>query len=220
MKISNAFSHTIFMLLLLLLSGCGSTSMPKLFWSNDDMGTSTSAHAKVEAEVRPVLDVPPSLRGEVQVPDAHAIAVQSKVPERYKKIVAGKKVALDARQYDAPVAKVFSAVIDAMTALNLPVESIDSASGSITTDWIRVGADSTSTLSTFNVFGESKIYATRYRYVVRVLRETLKDKEVTRLEVRSLTQVFQNRHWTNKKLRRKYVNDLFSRVEENIQAAQ
>jgi len=203
------------MLFVVLISGCGSTSMPKLFWSNDDT-QGGGGHAQVKADVRPVLDVPPSLRGEVQVPDADSVAVQDKVPERYKKIVAGKKVALDARQYDKPVADVFSAVIDAMTGLNLPVQSVDSASGTIATDWVRVGVNSPNTLSVASLFNSAKPTAIRYRYVVRVLRETLQDKEVTRLEIRTLGQVFQNRHWINKKIRRKYANNLFSRVEEGL----
>ena len=204
------------MLFVMLISGCGSTSVPKLFWSNDDTQGGGAGHAQVKADVRPVLDVPPSLRGEVKVPDAASVAVQDKVPERYKKIVAGKKVSLDARQYDKPVADVFSAVIDAMTGLNLPVQSVDSASGTIATDWIRVGSNSSSTQSFLSSFGGDKVLAIRYRYVVRVLRETLQDKEVTRLEIRTLGQVFQNRHWINKKIRRKYANNLFSRVEEGL----
>ncbi len=213
-----ARNNAIPMLFVLLISGCGSTGIPKLFWGNGDTQGNASGHAQVKADVRPVLDVPPSLRGEVQVPDAASVAIQDKVPDRYKKIVAGKKVALDARQYDKPVADVFSAVIDAMTGLNLPVQSVDSASGTIATDWIRVGSNSSSTQSFLSSFGGDKVLAIRYRYVVRVLREKLQAKEVTRLEIRTLAQVFQNRHWINKKIRRKYANNLFSRVEEGLQS--
>ncbi|MBL4760842.1 MAG: hypothetical protein JKY80_08355 [Mariprofundaceae bacterium] len=71
--------------------------MPQLFWSTDKGADKGQSHAAVKSETRPALDVPPSLRGEVEVPDAGAIAVQKAMPERYKKSVVGKSVALDAR---------------------------------------------------------------------------------------------------------------------------
>jgi len=197
-----------------MLAGC-SEGMPKLFWGTDEGAAKSSVQA--EAKARPVLDVPPSLRGQVSVPDAESVAMQKSMPERYEKAIAGKAVALDVREYGVPVGSVFSAVIDAMTALNLPVQSVDSASGTVTTDWIRKDADRSSIISTYNPFNNSGVQAIRHRFVVRVLRNTADDgKQTSHLEVRSLAQVFQNKHWTNKKLKRKFAEELFSAVEERL----
>ena len=197
----------------LFLSGCMSGDS-KLFWSMDDKGK--QPREAVEADARPVLDVPPSLRGEVSVPEADEVAIQKAMPERYKKIVAGKRVALDAKVYDKPAASVFSAVVDAMTGLNMPVQSVDSASGTVTTDWIRTDAGNASVTGILNMMGGGGPIAIRYRFVVRVLRQesTEEGKELVRLEVRTTGQSFSGRHWVNKKMSRKYSNDLFSRVEE------
>jgi len=195
-----------------LLAGC--SSAPKIFWDTDEgVGNTAQTHAVVKSESRPALDVPPSLRGEVEVPDAGAIAVQEAMPERYKASVAGKHVALDARLYDVSAGDVFSAVIDGMTALNLPVQSVDSASGTITTDWVRAGANNPNVNSLLGTLGGGPT-ATRYRFVTRVLRETTDEVAKTRLEIRTMAQVYQNGHWRNKKLQRKRANELFARVEE------
>jgi len=198
--------------MIILLAGC--SSAPKLFWDTNEGVEDNQAGAQHESDVRPALDVPPSLRGEVKVPDAGAIAVQKTVPERYKKTVAGKRVALDARLFDASAGAVFSAVVDGMTALNLPVQSVDSASGTITTDWVRTDANSPNVSSLFNGLGGGGPQAVRYRYVARVLRETSDEVTKTRLEIRTMSQAFQNGHWTNKKLARKRADELFLRVEE------
>jgi len=198
----------------MLLTGCMSGGT-KMLWSSDEgAGKSQTRAVQVQSESRPALDVPPSLRGEVEVPDAGAIAVQQALPERYKKSVAGKRVALDARLYDASVGTVFSAVIDSMTALSLPVQSVDSASGTITTDWVRTDSNNPSVNSLFNAFGGGGPQAIRYRYIARVLRETSNEVTKTRMEVRTMGQVFNAGHWVNKKLTRKRADELFSRVEE------
>jgi len=190
-----------------------------MFWSMDE-GTGkgstqqSSAKSEVKSEVRPALDIPPSLRGEIEVPNAEAIATQKAIPKRYNVEVKGKKVALDARLYDASIGAVFSAVIDGMGTLNLPVQSVDSASGTITTDWVRTDASNPSVNNLFNAFGGGGPQAIRYRHVVRVLRETLETGVKTRLEVRTMGQVHQNGHWVNKKLIRKRAEELFSQVEE------
>ncbi|MBL4760843.1 MAG: hypothetical protein JKY80_08360 [Mariprofundaceae bacterium] len=101
-----------------------------------------------------------------------------------------------------------------MTALNLPVQSVDSASGTITTDWVRTDVNNPSVNSLFNAFGGGGPQAVRYRYIARVLRETSNKVTKTRLEVRTMAQAFNSGHWVNKKLTRKRANELFSRVEE------
>jgi len=213
MKSITYFSKALSIVAVMLLVGC-SSGMPKLFWSSDEGVDKGSSHAPMKSESRPALDIPPSLRGEVEVPDAGAIAVQSSMPERYKKSVVGKKVALDARLYDMSIGTVFSAVVDGMTALNLPVQSVDSASGTITTDWVRTDVSSPNVNTLFNAFGGGGPQAIRYRYVARVLRETSDEVVKTRLEVRTMAQTYSSGHWVNKKLVRKRANELFSRVEE------
>jgi len=185
-----------------------------MLWSSDEGASKGQTRAELKTDARPALDIPPSLRGEVEVPDAGAIAVKKTVSERYKKTVAGKQVALDARLYNASAKRVFSAVLDGMTALNLPVQSVDSASGTITTDWVRTDANNPNVNSLMNVFGGGGPQAIRYRYVARVLRETSDDVTKTRLEIRTMAQTFSNGHWTNKKLSRKRADELFSRVGE------
>ncbi len=212
MKSITYFSKALSLVAVMLLAAC-SSGMPKLFWSVDE-GASTGHAKQASAESRPPLDVPPSLRGEVEVPDAGAIAVKDSMPERYKKLVVGKKVALDARLYDASVETVFSAVVDGMTALNLPVQSVDSASGTVTTDWVRRGVNNPSVNSLLGTLGVGGPQQVRYRYVTRVLREKSKEAVKTRLEIRTIAQVFNNRHWINKKLTRKRSNELFSRIDE------
>ena len=201
-----------------LLSGCMSGGN-KLFWGLDEGKQEKSKSEAVQAASRPALDIPPELRGEVAVPKANAIARTSVLPERYKKIVAGKKVGLDARVYKQPAGQVFSSVIDAMTAMNLPVESVDSASGTITTDWVKTDVNNPNLLSGISFLGDG-IMARRYRFVVRVLRQELAEESqpqtMTRLEVRTLGQVFQTKHWVNRSLKRNYANDLFSSVEERL----
>jgi len=199
--------------MIMLLAGCSSGG-PKLFWGADEGTEKSATQAQVQSDVRPALDIPPSLRGEVEVPDAGAIAVQKAVPERYKKTLAGKQVALDARLYNASVAAVFSATVDGMAALNLPVQSVDSASGTITTDWVRTDANSPNVNSALSFFGGGAALATRYRYMIRVLRETSDGVTKTRLEIHTMAQAFRNGHWTNKKLTRRRADELFSRIEE------
>ena len=213
MKSITRFSKALSIAVALLLTGCMSGGS-KVFWSMDEGAGNKQSHAQVKSESRPALNVPPSLRGEVTVPDAEVIAVQKTMPERYKKAVAGKRVALDARLYDASAGEVFSAVVDAMTALNLPVQSVDSASGTITTDWVRTDASNPNVNSLLGIFGSNGPRVIRYRYVARVLRETSDDVTKTRLEVRAMAQTFSNSHWTNKKLTRKRAGELFSRVGE------
>jgi len=196
-----------------------------MFWSMDEGKNDTvSTQKTVQAKVRPALEIPPELRGKVEVPASDQIATVKKMPERYSKAVAGTRVALDAKVYKESAGRVFSAVVDAMTALNLPVASVDSPSGTITTDWVRTdanNANSNNFSKGMNIFG-SKARAFRYRHVVRVLRLQSKDGQpsgMTRLEVRTLGQAFVGSHWVNKKFKRKYADDLFTRVEERLPTA-
>ncbi|MDQ6976230.1 MAG: hypothetical protein Q9M22_06685 [Mariprofundaceae bacterium] len=201
------------------------SSAPKMFWGMDEGKKGESATQQtVQTKVRPALEIPPELRGKVEVPASDQIASTDKVPKYYSKAVAGTRVSLDAKVYKEPVGRVFSAVIDAMTALNLPVASVDSPSGTLTTDWVRTdvnNANDNSFIKGMNVFGNGA-RAFRYRHTVRVLRLQAKDgdtSKMTRLEIRTMGQAFIGSHWVNKKFKRKYAKELFARVEERLAPA-
>jgi uncharacterized lipoprotein len=135
-----------------------------------------------------------------------------------KKLFAGKAVALDAKLYATDAANVFSAVIDAMTALNMPVQSVDSPSGTVTTDWIRQSSASATSTFSQGLFGGDGVQAVRYRFVVRVLRQATEEKVQTRLEIRTVAQAFINKHWVNRHIKRQVNAELFSAVDERLQA--
>ena len=218
MKLQNVLSRVTAALMLIGLVGCSDT---KLFWDvneGDQKGAAGQHAATVDS--RPPLDVPPSLQGKVEVPHADQIAVQQEMPKRYApEGVVGKTVALDAKVFDQPVDVVFSSVVCAMTALNYPVQGVDSASGTVTTDWIRKkGKNSLGGLS--SAFGGSSILAIRYRFVTRTLRQEISENEtskmMTRLEVHTVAQVYKNNRWEDKILSRRFADEIFSRVAEEL----
>lgn len=200
--------------LLALLTSCVE-GMPQLFWETDDktpdyarsMGT-----AKTQAEARKHLEVPPELRARIGVPMEDQVAVQSSeaLPEKYRQAVAGKAVSLDARVYPVTAADVFSATVDAMTSLNLPVDSVDSPSGIVTTDWVRKGANNASMAA---MFGYTSGTITRHRFIVRVFR-LHQETPASKLEIRMLGQSYENGHWVNKPFKRAPGEELFQRIEE------
>jgi hypothetical protein len=214
--------YIIITLSITMLSAC--SGMPKLFWEVDEgsdkpeyANTSAGSHANARAP----LDVPPELRQELEVPMPDQVAVDStsavgsaKIDRVRREAVAGKAVSLHQRRYSVVTGQLFSAVIDAMTALNLLVDSVDSPSGTVTTEWVRKDANSANALAgaTMGLFGGGPTH-TRYRYVVRVLRAA--DGQ-SQLEIRTLGQQFINRHWVNKPLKADLSKDLFSAVEERI----
>ncbi|MFC1536366.1 hypothetical protein ACFL48_00950 [Pseudomonadota bacterium] len=214
------------MIAIFILSSCA--DMPALLtpFEDDKPDYARGSSGSSAAESRAPLDVPPSLMGEVEVPTPGAVASQGgELSGHAKEVVAGRAVALDAKLYQVDAANVFSAVIDAMTALNMPVESVDSPSGTVTTDWVRWDASSASTQSIIgSVFGGDGIQGYRHRFVVRVLRQMVKvdadaeEVQQTRLEIRTIGQAYVNRHWVNRAFKRKVSNELFSAVEERLLA--
>jgi len=204
------------------LSACSGGGMPKLFWDVDNgkpayaQGHSAGAQAKGRAP----LDVPPELRKEIEVPMPDKVATEaaansSGVTQEHKEAVAGSAVSLHARRYDYTAAQVFSATIDAMTALNMPVDSVDSPSGTVTTEWVGKDVNSSNVYvvsSLMNMFGAGAPTRVRYRYVVRVLRVG----DQSQLEVRTLGQQYANNHWSNVPLKQKVSDELFAAVEEQL----
>ncbi len=203
------------------LTAC-SGGMPKLFWDVDE-GKDQPAYARgsntaANTPSRAPLDVPPELRTEIELPEAEAVGAQASangpLPQKYRASVAGKAVRLDARFYPGRTpAEVFSAVVDAMTALNLPVDSVDSPSGVITSDWVKKG--STSSMFMFG-FGGSQLI--RYRYIVRVYKaRNAKGETGAQLEVRTLGQVLEaGKGWVTKRIKNKPVAELFDAVGEQL----
>lgn len=196
--------------------------MPSLVqWHEDDKPdyARTGVGGSASAPSRAPLDIPPSLRGDVEVPKPDQVATGARsMSADDKKAVAGKSVALDARVYDADAAHLFSSVIDAMTALNLPVQSVDSPSGTVTTDWIRKDSKSkNANFGGFSVFGSGDtVLAQRWRFVVRVLRQKSDEGVRTRLEIRTVGQEYMNKHWVDRQIKRKVSAELFSAVEERL----
>jgi len=207
---------------ILLMAGCQGLSMPQMFWSSDDSKPDYARGSNDNPRTaggRAPLNVPPELRKQIEVPMPDQVAIDAaqgevKISPEEKKAIAGKAVSLDERIYDQSPAVVFSAVIDAMTATNFPVDSVDSPSGTITTAWIRADSNNMNVYvgAAMNVFGAGPVH-TRYRFIVRVFR--MKDGK-TQLQIRTLGQQFSNRHWVNKRLKRKVAGELFSAVEERI----
>lgn len=214
--------HTFLLITLSGVALAACTDRPFLY-SNDDAGKPAYSQGggRATAESRAPLDVPPELRN-VEVPQPENIATGGEAPaqSRGDEAVAGKAVSLDGRLYDADAATVFSSVIDAMTALNLPVQSVDSPSGTITTDWVRQGADNPNlgASAMAGLFGGDGVQAVRYRFVVRTLRQTEEGASKTRLEIRTIGQAFVNRHWVNRPIQRKVSAELFGAVEERLNA--
>jgi len=193
-----------------------------MVWSVDDKTPAyAGSHAGAQAPGRPPLDVPPSLRDDIEVPMPDKVAAASTTRSSvltpvHKQAVAGKAVSLDARRYAFTPAQAFSAVVDAMTALNLPVASVDSPSGTLTTDWIGQDVNTSNTnvgvSNILGMFGQGKARKVRYRYIVRVLRT---GEGNTQIEVRTLGQALTS-HWYNVPMKKKVANQLFSAIEEQL----
>ena len=205
--------------LALLLAGC-SGGMPKLFWDVDEgrnqpaymHGTTTVSGAPARAP----LDVPPALADRIALPKPEAIGAEAgaPLPARYRRFVTGKSVRLDARFYPVAPSELFSATVDAMTSLGLPVEGVDSASGVITTDWVRKGR-----MSSFVLFGAGGSKLVRYRVLARIYRARDREgHEGALLELRTLGQVYDSSsgRWRNRRIRRKPVRELFAAVDERL----
>lgn len=211
---------TLLMFSSALLSGCADRDFLVPF-SNDaeNPAYAQGGRSSGSAEARMPLDVPPELRGEVEVPNPDKVATgKTGYSAEDKELVAGKAVSLDGRIYSQSAPTIFSAVIDAMTALNMPVQSVDSPSGTVTTDWIRQESVTENAASSAfgGIFGGDTILALRYRFVVRVLRQKSEQGELTRLEIRTIGQVFTNRQWVNRPIKRKVADELFSATEERL----
>ena len=185
-----------------MLTACAGKSFN--LWEDDEPVSVQGSEGSGKAQS----DELPSLRGEASVPFPDQVAVKEKGVV-IDKDFTGKAVSLDTRIYDASASRVFSSVIDAMTALNIPVQRVDSPNGVITTEWIWLDANSKSITLT-----EGKTVLVRHRFHVRVVR--LKDSGKTQLEIRTLGQTRIKKNWVNNLLKRKVSEELFSAVDEQL----
>ncbi len=189
--------------------------MPGLVQWHDDRpayAQGTPATSSGAATSRVPLDVPPELRAEYELPEASDVATRADeelLPKEYQAAVAGRAISLDARVYHLRAEKVFSAVVDAMTSVNIPVQSVDSPSGIITSDWVRKGEHSQ------GFFGATSTM-TRHRFIVRIYRAKLDGSEITKLEVRTHGQAAPSSRWVNAPPSRKVSKELFSAIEEQL----
>jgi len=190
--------------------------MPKLFWDTEDgQHPSDVVSSSSSGTVAMEHDVSPEMHAKRILPMAGYVGINAsaeKMPEKYEKQLAGRAVTLNERKYGQPVADLFSAVIDAMTSLHVPVASVDSPNGVITSDWIRKGENS---INTPNMIGY-----TRHRFVVRVYRAGAELGHATRLEVHVIGQLYESSKWVDKKLVRNVSEELIVSVEEQLAAMQ
>jgi len=201
-----------FILMTLLLGAC--SEMPQMLWSVDDNKPAYMQGSSEESKAggRAPLDVPPDLRDEVKAPKAERPLAGTGI--KNKAAVAGKAVSLNARVYQVSQGQAFSTAVDAMTALDLPVQSVDSPSGTITTEWIRrdSGKLNPYVADVLGMFGAGPSH-TRYRFVIRVFRLA---GGGSRIEVRTLGQQYINRHWVNRPLKRSVAGKIFTAIEERL----
>jgi len=189
-----------------MLTACAEKALS--LFGNDEpaYAQGSDASGRTSSPVSP--DELPALRGKagVPMPDQVAVKEQGMVIDKGSD---GKTVSLDTRRYDAGAGLVFSSVIDAMTALNMAIQSVDSPAGTVTTEWVFQDANNDSITLT-----EGKTRPVRYRFTVRVQR--LKASGKTQLEIRTLGQALIKQHWVNMPIKRKVSGELFSAVEEQL----
>ena len=209
-----------FLLFLMLLMFAACSGMPQLFWNMDEDhgGKASVGDAPVDSneESRVAPEMSPEFYAESELPmagDIGASADADRLPEKYRKAMADMAVTLDTRLYDARPDQVFSALVDAMISLNLPVNAVDSPNGIVTSDWVRKGENNPNMLDTSGVRGDP---ATRHRFIVRIYRASTETGGKTRLEVRVLGQAYEGKQWVNRQLKRKVSEELFTAVDEQL----
>ena len=197
----------LFFSCLLSFSACSQMpNMPNIFWDSENAQYEPD-HA--DAGVKPVKppEISPELHTNRTLPmagDIAAAASADKLPEKYRRLLAGHDFTLEKRSYEPPVADLFSAIIDAMTSLNIPVQSVDSRHGIVTSDWLRKGEND---LNMPGIRGY-----TRHRFIISVVPVGAEFS----MEVRTIGQIFKQKHWMDKRLRRNASLELFIAVDEQL----
>ena len=194
-------------ILILALSAC--SGMPQLFWNDDGQNPQASDSEASVGEGRAHAPVKVSKEaGEAyELPAAEGVATRADgpLPERYGKLLEDRAVTMDSHPFDAQRGKLFSAVVDAMYALNIPVDTVDSSNGVITSDWVRQGDNNPN-------FTPSLFHNTRHRFVIRVNEVGGKSN----LEVHVIGQEYEGRQWVDQPLKRKVSKELFDAVGEQL----
>jgi len=210
--------YLLLSLLLFMFSAC--SGGPKLFWTVDEerAGSVASPAGVATADVEPdqappVSDYKPAER---ELPIPRGIGAEGdKLPEKYRKLLAGNAFALVERTYGQSVADLFSASIDAMTSLNVAIESVDSSNGVITSDWVREGENNPNRQATTGLKGG--VVLTRHYYILHTYTvQTESGASQAKLELRVLGQAFEGGQWVSRALRRDVSEELFTAVEEQL----
>ncbi len=185
---------------LLLFSACSQMpDMPNLFWDTEDaQHEPDTVSPGRNAEPQPALTdgVSAELRTDRQLPMAEQIgkaAIAGKLPQQYRTLLGDDAITVDARSYGRTVAELFSAVIDAMTSLNIPIESVDSPNGVITSGWIGKGENDLT-------MPGIKAY-TRHRFIIYIYRSGGKSGDMSRMEVRVPGQLYEKRRCRTNRFR-------------------
>jgi len=202
-------SRSVLYLLLagFVLTACAGKSLS--LFDNDEPAYTQGSNTSGRAPSPPASqDELPVMRGEAGVPMPAQVAVKEQ-DTAIDKAFDSKTASLDTRKYDAGAGLVFSSVIDAMTALNMAIHSVDSPAGAITTEWILQDANSSSITLT-----EGRARPLRYRFIVSVQRLGASGR--TQLEICTLGQALIKRHWVNRPVRRKVSEELFLAVGEQL----
>lgn len=191
----------LLMLLSLLVTACGDS---KLFWKVEE-GASRGDQA--------ALVVPPELRNK-----AEGVAAPVKgVDAEYQASISGNAVDLGVKDYALDQQVLLNTAVKALAALNVPVKARDDALGLLTTGWVKRihesnGITSYIGFAILDNFASDK--GDRYRFLVKVY--PYGNAGLTRLEVRTLSQVLRPSGWVNKRLEERVDGEIFAKVDELV----
>ena len=189
--------------LLLSLTAC--SGVPKLLWGTGDDQEQQQEAGQAGGGSHSQVATSPEARADYEMPAVKYVGSQTgQMPAKYSAMLQDKAVTLDARPFNAPSSKLFSAVVDAMLSLNIPVDVVDSPNGIITSDWVRKGENDPA-------FQPSIVGFTRHSFIVRVVADAVAGST---LEVHTIGQEYDRNQWTDRPLKRNMSEELFSAVDE------
>jgi|GEM_PF-2701019 len=226
-------TYSLILVLPLLLAGC--TGMPKLFWDIDEGkkstptasgAASTSGDSTSGQSARRSLEVPPELQGKVELPTDATASQESgdstpgtiaTVQPAAQAPVKARVVNANSRDYSIGTEPLFAVAVDAISARKLPLQSVDGASGTITTDWAYSDSDSAIADSVLGLFGAA---SSKYRYRLVARIRALDGAQSARLTFNVLGQRLDSGRWVNRSLDNKLIDALFKSVEKNLNGEQ
>ncbi|WP_143144885.1 hypothetical protein [Mariprofundus micogutta] len=183
--------------------------MPQLFWDTGSSSREVVADAQGSQGVKPISE---EIRSDTSItrrlPMGGYVGIASNRdtwPDKYEKVLVDRQATVMERVFNVSPPILFSAVIDAMISLNMPVETVDSPNAVITSDWIRKGEN--------DVNIQSVLGFTRHRFFVRMI---MTEASETRLEVHVAGQHYKDNAWVDKALTINKSEELFVAVEEQL----